>query len=117
FFPSQNLTTVTAQVAAFQPGLLVVNGDLARLKGEPGDYTRFTAMLDPLADKSPIAVTLGNHDDRKNARSALTKRAGDTEPVEQKLVSVLEVDPFRFVFLDSLLATNVTPGQLGNSQR
>jgi 3',5'-cyclic AMP phosphodiesterase CpdA len=90
---------------------------LARLNGEPGDYGRFTGFIDPLAERMPLVATMGNHDDRKNARSALTKRAGEVEPVEKKFVTTIDAGPLRFILLDSLLATNVTPGQLGNAQR
>jgi len=70
-----------------------------------------------LAEKIPLVATLGNHDDRKNARAALTRRAGETEPVQQKLVTTIDAGDLHFILLDSLLATNVTPGQLGKSQR
>lgn len=118
FSPYENLQKTVTQLAAAQKfDLLVIDGDLARLNGQPEDYVQFNALIDPLADRIPMVVTLGNHDDRKNARSALIKRAGDTAAVEQKLVSTIDAGSFKFVMLDSLLATNVTPGQLGRSQR
>jgi 3',5'-cyclic AMP phosphodiesterase CpdA len=118
FSPHANLRKTLDQVqAAPKFDLLVVNGDLARLNGQQQDYAAFTSYIDPLAGNMPLVFTMGNHDDRKNARSALVKRAGDLQAVEQKLVTVIDAGPCRFVLLDSLLATNITPGQLGKSQR
>lgn len=117
FSPHENLHKSVAQASAGNFDLLLVNGDLARQKGEPDDYTKFNALLEPLTDKLPALLTLGNHDERKNARSALTKRTGETEPVEQKLVSTLSLPQFNLILLDSLMATNIAPGQVGRVQR
>jgi 3',5'-cyclic-AMP phosphodiesterase len=117
FLPHANLRKAVDQVSAGQFEMLLVNGDMARLLGKPEDYLAFNSFIDPLAEKMPLVATLGNHDERKNARAALTKRVGETAPVQQKLVSTIEAGDLRFILLDSLLATNVTPGQLGKSQR
>ncbi len=117
FKPHENLAKVVDQLKASHFDAVLANGDLARLEGKPVDYVRFTDFVDPLAEQSALVVTLGNHDERKNARSALTKLAGDRQPVEQKFVTVLDTDPVRFVLLDSLMATNIAAGQLGKSQR
>jgi hypothetical protein len=60
---------------------------------------------------------LGNHDDRAHAEAAMTRRAGDQQPVVNKLVTTIDAGPIRFIMLDSLLATNIAPGQLGRAQR
>lgn len=117
FHPHENLQKAVAQATASKFDLAIVNGDLARREGRPEDYRQFTSLIDPLADAQPLAFTLGNHDDRTNARNALTKRAGDTAPVEQKYVSTLDAGDLRFLFLDSLMVTNISAGQLGHSQR
>ncbi len=117
FFPHQNLKRAVSQAVTSNYGLLLVNGDLARREGLPEDYVQWNALMQPLLERGPVAVTLGNHDDRKNARSALTNRAGDIQPVEQKLVTILEAGNFRLLFLDSLMLTNISPGQLGHAQR
>ena len=117
FFPHRNLRTVCDSVKSTKFDLLVVNGDLARRTGEAGDYTAFRGFIDPLAEQIPTVVTLGNHDERKNARSALTNRAGEIQPVEQKLVTTIDAEPLRFAMLDSLLVTNISPGQVGKKQR
>ncbi len=117
FFPHRNLRAVCDQVKQSKFDLLVVNGDLARRSGQEGDYAAFRGFVDPLAEGIPAVITLGNHDERKNARSALTNRAGEIQPVEQKLVTTVDAGPLRFVMLDSLLATNISPGQVGKQQR
>ena len=117
FSPHANLRKAVDQVSAGQFQMLLINGDMARLLGKPEDYKAFNSFIDPLAEKIPLVATLGNHDDRKNARAALTRRAGEIEPVQQKLVTTVDAGDLRFILLDSLLATNVTPGQLGKSQR
>jgi 3',5'-cyclic AMP phosphodiesterase CpdA len=96
---------------------MVINGDIARLEGKPGDYEAVTGYIDPIIAKIPLAITMGNHDDRKNCRSALATLSGDVQPVEKKFVMTVDTAPIEFIFLDSLLATNVIPGQLGKSQR
>src|SRR6185437_8932808 len=117
FSPHANLRKAVDQVSAGQFKMLLVNGDMARQLGKPEDYQAFNSFIDPLAERLPLVATLGNHDDRKNAGAALTRRAGETEPVQQKLVTTIDAGDMRFILLDSLLATNVTPGQLGKSQR
>jgi Icc protein len=117
FSPHANLRKTLDQVTAGQFRMLLVNGDLARLLGKPEDYQAFNSFIEPMTEKMPVVAALGNHDERKNARAALTGRAGEVEPVQQKLVTTIDAGDLRFVLLDSLLATNVTPGQLGKSQR
>lgn len=117
FFPHRNLRTVCDAVKNTKLDLLVVNGDLARRTGEQNDYAAFRGFIDPLAEQTPTVVTLGNHDERKNAQSALTNRAGEIQPVEQKLVTTIDAGPLRFVMLDSLMVTNISAGQVGKKQR
>ncbi len=117
FSPHENLRKTVIQAGDQEFDLVLVNGDLARLQGTPEDYVQFKALIDPLLESAPMVVTMGNHDDRKNAESALVKRAGELEPVQKKLVSTIDAGAFKLIMLDSLLATNVTPGQLGKAQR
>lgn len=117
FRPHENLRKAVAQATAAKCDLAIVNGDLARREGLPEDYAKFNSLISPLADAQPLAVTLGNHDERNNARNALAKRTGETAPVEQKYVSTLDAGGMRFVFLDSLMVTNISAGQLGHAQR
>jgi 3',5'-cyclic-AMP phosphodiesterase len=117
FHPHENLKRVLGQVEAKPFDMLAVNGDLARLEGKPADYEMVVSYLDPLAQKMPVAMALGNHDDRKNARSAVAFVKGDVQPVQKKFVTTIDGGPVDFLLLDSLLATDVAAGQLGHSQR
>jgi 3',5'-cyclic AMP phosphodiesterase CpdA len=117
FSPHANLRKAADMVAKANPDLLVINGDLARSKGEMQDYSAWNSYIDPLAEAMPLVVTMGNHDDRDNARKSIAKLAGDRQPVVQKLVSVVDAGPCIFVMLDSLLITGISPGLLGKAQR
>ena len=117
FHPHENLRRVLGQVRGRPFDAMAINGDIARLEGKPGDYEAVTGYLEPITDKLPLAITLGNHDDRKNCRSAFASVAGDVQPVEKKFVLSLDTGPLEFLFLDSLATTNAIPGQLGDSQR
>jgi Icc protein len=117
FSPHANLHKVSDMVSGAKPDLLVLNGDLARSKGEMQDYAAFNSYINPLSDAMPLVVTMGNHDDRENARKSLTKLTGDRMAVVQKLVTTLDVGPCVFVLLDSLLITGIAQGLLGKAQR
>ena len=117
FRPHENLKAVVAQVSGAAPDGAIIDGDLARLRGLPGDYENLKRLLAPLAEKTPVCAALGNHDDRRNFLTAFTATSGKRQPIEGKFVSVLEHGPIRFVFLDSLMEPNVTPGFLGKRQR
>lgn len=117
FNPYSNLTTVVGQVGQQHFDLAVVNGDLARLTGEPADYRQFASLLQPVFEAAPCLFTMGNHDGREHAEAALTRRSGTVQPVQKKWVTTIDAGPVGLVFFDSLLATNVTPGQLGKAQR
>lgn len=117
FHPHENVKRVLQDVRTKPFDMLVVNGDLARLEGKPADYEAVVGYLNPLAEKMPVAMTMGNHDDRKNARSAVASVSGDVQPVQKKFVTIINTGPVDFLLLDSLMATNVAAGQLGHSQR
>lgn len=127
FSPVDNLAKVVAQVlatpadssavASAKVDGVLIGGDLARLKGLPEDYARLHEMLAPLLAKVPTGMILGNHDNRENFRTAFPAPAGATPPVANKHTATREAGGLRFVLLDSLLATDVTPGQLGSAQR
>jgi 3',5'-cyclic-AMP phosphodiesterase len=116
FKPHQNLAKVCGQLKTAKFNAILFNGDLARMEGRRRDYQQFINFVDPLADHAPLVMTLGNHDDRSNARDTLTKLSGDRQRIEKKLVTTIESGPFRFVLLDSLFITNIIAGRLGKSQ-
>ena len=118
FAPVANLAKVVPQVAATANlDAVLIGGDLARLKGLPEDYARLRDMLTPLTSKLPVGMVLGNHDHRANFLAAFPQAPGTTMAVANKHTSSADRGGLRFVLLDSLLAPDVTPGQLGNAQR
>ncbi len=117
FRPVDNLRQVTAQVAAADVEGAIVAGDLARLVGKPEDYAALRDLLKPVSDRIPVGLVLGNHDDRRNFGEAFPAAPDASPLVPNKHVLVIEREGLRFILLDSLLAPNVTPGQLGNQQR
>ncbi len=65
--------------------LAIVNGDLARLTGEPADYAQFASLMKPVFDKTPTLLTMGNHDGREHAQAALTWDGGTVQPVAEEM--------------------------------
>lgn len=122
FSPVDNLAKVVPQVAAASVEGTLIGGDLARLEGLPDDYARLKTLLAPITAKMPVGMVLGNHDHRGNFLQAFAPPAGapagaTAAGVANKHTGAREVGGLRFVLLDSLLAPNVTPGQLGSAQR
>ncbi len=115
---ADNFGRVVSTVAALnpKPAGVVLNGDAAFLKGEPGDYALLGELLKPLADaRIPVHLTLGNHDHRENFRAGLI-RGMDRTPLMSRHVSVLETARANWFLLDSLDRVNGTPGELGREQ-
>jgi len=117
FRPHDNLNKVVPQVLEAAPDGVLIDGDLARLAGLPGDYAALTKLLAPVATRFPLGMTVGNHDDRRNFTEAVSQHAGDRGQVRGKHVLVIEHPPVRFIMLDSLMQPNFTPGLLGKAQR
>lgn len=115
FSPVDNLSKVVPQVVASGTDGALIGGDLARLEGLPGDYERFRSLLAPVTAKMSVGLVLGNHDHRANFLAAFPETAASG--VKGKVATARDTGGLRFVLLDSLLAPNVTPGQLGNAQR
>ena len=117
FKPVENLKKVVAEVAAAKPEGALICGDLARLEGLTPDYEMLKSLAAPIIEKMPLAMTLGNHDNRKNFLATLGSSQQGKQSVQGKSVMVVDGPAVRFVMLDSLLQSNVTPGQLGRTQR
>jgi 3',5'-cyclic AMP phosphodiesterase CpdA len=117
FYPYQNLLKVVPDVVSCSPGAVVITGDLARLTGELGDYANLKKLLDPLVEKTPVFMGLGNHDNRENFFKTFQQPAGQKPPVSNKHVVVINKGPVRLIVLDSLLYTDKVPGFLGKAQR
>ena len=115
FYPHKNLQTVVPQVLKAKPDAVLINGDVARLAGETGDYAQVKNLLDPIAAQTPVYMTLGNHDHRENIQAVFSNPS--EQGVKDKRVAVIEQPTTRFVLLDSLMFVNKTPGFLGENQR
>jgi 3',5'-cyclic AMP phosphodiesterase CpdA len=116
---TDHLRATVAEVAALAPApyQVLVNGDCAFNHGEPGDYTQFVSLLQPMREKGlPIHCALGNHDAREVFWNALPEEAALPRPVAAKHLSILESPLANWIVLDSLQETNHTPGDLGTDQ-
>jgi Icc protein len=117
FYAHEGVRTAVKAVAGSPSQFCAISGDLARLTGQPGDYETLRELLRPVVDKMPVGLSLGNHDHRANFEKAFAAPHGTRQKVGRKHVLSFEWTDLRAVFLDSLLETNVTPGQLGTAQR
>ncbi len=117
FYPYRNLQKVVPDIATASPDGVAITGDLARLTGEPGDYVNLKKLLSPVAEKSPVFLALGNHDNRQNFVKVFAETPGEKQSVRSKHVVVAKRAPIRVIILDSLLYVNKVPGLLGKVQR
>ena len=117
FYPYRNLEKVVPDVVSSSPDAVLITGDLARLTGQPGDYANLKKLLEPLVEKTPVFMSLGNHDNRENFLKTFAPPAGQKPPVSGKHAAVINKGPVRLIVLDSLLYTDKTPGLLGKAQR
>ena len=117
FLPTENLKAAVAQVVEARPQAAFLNGDAARLTGELADYQAIKPLLDPIAERCPIYVGLGNHDNRENFFKVFTPPPELAQKVTEKHVLVFQQPFLRLIVLDSLLYVNKVPGLLGKAQR
>jgi 3',5'-cyclic AMP phosphodiesterase CpdA len=82
-----------------------------------GDYANLKKLLDPLVEKTPVFMGLGNHDNRENFLKTFEQAAGQKPLVSGKHMVVINKGPVRLIVLDSLLYTDKVPGFLGKAQR
>jgi len=117
FFPYQNLQKAVPDIISASPDGVVIAGDLARLTGQLGDYANLKKLLNPIAEKRPVFMALGNHDNRDNFVKVFDEIPGDKQPVKGKHIVVVNKLPARLIILDSLFYVNKVPGLLGKAQR
>jgi 3',5'-cyclic-AMP phosphodiesterase len=115
-YPYRNLQEVVAKIITNPPEGVIVVGDLARSVGLPGEYVNLRKLLKPLADKTPLFLALGNHDDRGNFYKTFKTTLGSKQPIKNKHVIVINMPHLRLIVLDSLYAGKVA-GLLGKAQR
>ncbi len=117
FRPVENLKRAVPQVLEAKPQGALICGDAARLRGLPGDYQALKTLIEPVTSRMPVAIALGNHDDRKNFLGVFGASQQGAQAVKNRHVLVVESGTVRFVVLDSLIQPNFTPGLLGKDQR
>ena len=117
FKPQDNLKRIVPDVLKANPQGALVCGDVARLEGLTADYEAARALLQPVSEKMPLALALGNHDHRTNFLGVFGKSQNGSQSVNEKHVLVIESAGLRFVVLDSLITANSNPGLLGKTQR
>jgi len=117
FRPAENLKRAVPQVLEAKPQGVLICGDAARLRGTPGDYQALKTLIEPVTSRMPVAIALGNHDDRKNFLEAFGATQEGAQAVKNRHVLVIESEAVRFIVLDSLIMPNFTPGLLGKDQR
>jgi 3',5'-cyclic AMP phosphodiesterase CpdA len=118
FKPLENIKAVLPQVLKTAPDGALVAGDLARLQGLTTDYEVLSGLLAPMTAKLPVALSLGNHDDRKNFLAAFGDLLKDRrQAVAGKQILVIETGPVRLIILDSNIQTTYVAGLLGKAQR
>jgi Icc protein len=104
---------VTAAAARLQAAIL--HGDIAHLRGELADYRQVAQLLMPTGKAAvPLHFLMGNHDRRDTFREVL--RTSSASLLDSHHVSILETPHANWFLLDSLEATNKTPGLIGEAQ-
>jgi len=84
--------------AGRRPEAIVFTGDLAD-RGEPEAYVRLRRIVEPAAERlgAKVIWVMGNHDARPAFRSGLL----DTEPTQDSVDAVVDVNGLRIIVLDS----------------
>ncbi len=112
---ADNLRQVVDQVVDARPDHVLFNGDVARRRGEIGDYDAFTRLIDPMHRAGlPMHLALGNHDHREHFCNALSVSGDASCP--HKSVSSMVAGGIRWLVLDSLSTGNGIQGSLGVAQ-
>lgn len=100
-----------------QPAAVIINGDLALNDGQPGDYTHFAKLIEPLREAGiPVHLTMGNHDNRDVFHEVLKLEKPEDSPVASKHVGLVQTARANLFLLDSLKAPRVPQGLLGHEQ-
>jgi Icc protein len=116
---ADHFTKVCREVLALpkRPAGVIVNGDCAFNSGEAADYGVLADLLEPLrADRMPIHLALGNHDNRERFWEAWRGENPAARPVPERQVALIRTARVNWFILDSLEKTLSTPGLLGPEQ-
>jgi predicted phosphodiesterase len=115
---SDHLAACTRELAEWpvRPATVIVNGDLAYLRGRPGDYATFGKLIEPVRALAPIHLSMGNHDQRDHFWSAFPADATAQSSALHRQATVFSSDRANWFLLDTLDITDKTPGELGPAQ-
>lgn len=115
---ADNLAACGRELAAWpvKPAAIIVSGDLAVTFGKPEDYETFGKLIQPVRTLAPIHLSLGNHDNRENFWKAFPEDATRLASVPNRQATVFSSERANWFLLDSLDATDHTPGELGSAQ-
>ena len=116
-YPYHNLQRVTDEVVADLPDGVVITGDLARSRGRLDAYENFKTLVAPIAERRPVYLGLGNHDNRSNFLRAMDCSARDCGLVDKRHIVTVNAGPVRMIVLDTLMYVRMYAGMLGKSQR
>lgn len=111
--PAKQLSRIVGEILAARACGALVNGDLSWSQGQPADYRRFDALVRPLWSVMPLLLGIGNHDRRDVLLSIL---AATRHCVPERLLSITDQPPYRFVMLDSQRSPGEVGGELGATQ-
>lgn len=114
-----NLRNTIAWLLALpkRPGAVIMNGDLALKDGQRGDYEHFATLISPLREAGvSLHLTMGNHDDRAVFYDVLKHEKPGSAAVESKHVGMVKLAGANLFLLDSLKATMITQGLIGDMQ-
>jgi predicted MPP superfamily phosphohydrolase len=115
---TDHLTACVNELLAWPvaPVAVIISGDLAFRMGEPGDYTQFGQLIEPVRAVAPVHLMLGNHDQRRHFWDAFPRDEATVDAIPQKQAAVLSAGRVNWFLLDSLNHTNITMGKLGAAQ-
>lgn len=100
-----------------RPSAVIINGDIAFREGRMEDYATAVRAMKPLREAGlPVHWALGNHDDRNHAAVAAGPDAAQVSEITDHRVMTLQTPRANIFIMDSLNATNFTPGLLGAAQ-
>ncbi|HEY4416926.1 MAG TPA: metallophosphoesterase [Verrucomicrobiae bacterium] len=116
---ADNFSACVRELAAWpvKPATVIVNGDLAFQTAQPADYAALAKLIEPLRAVAPIHLSLGNHDGRDPFWSAFPQdAAAQSSTALHRQATTFASDHANWFLLDSLIATNSTPGEVGTTQ-
>jgi len=115
---TEQFTSCIGELAAWRvkPAAVIINGDLAFQRALPEDYAQFGKLIEPARTLAPIHLSLGNHDGRENFWSAFPADATKASATLHRQATMFSTADANWFLLDSLIATNVTPGEVGVTQ-